>query len=104
MPSQREINLFSLAFHRQAVERLRADGDLVERARGTIRRWREQRGPTASDAYFDRWDGLLAQGPEAVERATCADTEEAATLRSVSPLGFVLSPRERSALRLQARG
>jgi hypothetical protein len=95
MPSQSEIDRFTLAFHQRAVARLRADPALLVRAKATLARWRKQRGHTASDSYFDEWHRLLENGPDAVERAACADSDTAAALRSVSPLGFVLSPAER---------
>lgn len=103
MPNQQAIDRFTLEFHERAVARLRADSDLLEKARETLNRWREQRGVTASDPYFEQWRALLDQGPEAVERGVCADTDAAAALRSVSPLGFVLTPEERMALHRMAQ-
>jgi hypothetical protein len=99
MPTQQQIDRFTLAFHQQAVARLRADGNLLERARQTLERWRQQRGKTRSDAYLDRWTELLDGGVDVVEDEVCKDDEVAATLRNASPLGFVLSPAERDALR-----
>jgi hypothetical protein len=99
MPTQQQIDRFTLAFHQQAVARLRADGRLLEQARRTLERWRQQRGQTRSDAYLDRWTELLDRGVDDVERTVCKDDELAATLRNASPLGFVLSPAERDALR-----
>lgn len=98
MRNQQAIDRFTLAFHERAVARLRENGELLGKARETLERWQAQRGATASDPYFDQWRALLDQGPEAVERSVCADTDAAAALRSVSPLGFVLSPEERMAL------
>lgn len=103
MPSHQDIDRFTLAFHRRAVARLREDTRLLLRAQATLERWRAQRGPTASDAYFEQWERLLRQGPDAVEQAACAETDAAATLRSVSPLGCVLSPAERVELRRASR-
>jgi hypothetical protein len=99
MPTQQQIDRFTLAFHRQAVERLRADGSLLEKARETLNRWRHQRGATRSDAYLDQWMTLLDAGVDDVERTVCKDDDTAATLRSASPLGFVLSQAERDAVR-----
>ncbi len=103
MPHQQEIDRFTLAFHRQAVERLRREPQLVDQALATLERWREQRGATASDAYLAQWRSLLLDGVDRIEREVCADDARAATLRGVSPLGFVLSAAERKALR-QASG
>ena len=98
MKNQQAIDRFTLAFHERAVERLRDDVKLLVKARDTLDRWRAQRGVTASDSYYEAWRALLAEGPEAVARAVCAETDMAAALRSVSPLGFVLSPDERMEL------
>jgi hypothetical protein len=99
MPTTQQIDRFTLAFHEQAVTRLRADEGLLEQARGTLVRWRKQRGETRSDAYLDQWAKLLEGGVDAVERAVCRDDDAAATLRNASPLGFLLSPAEREAVR-----
>jgi hypothetical protein len=98
MRNQRAIDQFTLAFHERAVARLRENSELLGRARATLDRWRAQRGVTASDQYFERWQDLLGKGPDAVEQSVCTDTDAAAALRSVSPLGFVLSPQERMEL------
>jgi len=98
MRDQRAIDQFTLEFHKRAVVRLRENGELLGKARETLARWKVQRGATASDPYFARWRDLLDQGLDAIEQNVCADTDAAAALRSVSPLGFVLSPQERMAL------
>ena len=103
MRNQQNIDRFTLAFHERAVARLRENGELLCRARDMIDRWRAQRGATASDPYFDKWRVLLDQGPDAIERSVCVDSDQAATLRGVSPLGFVLSPGERHALHKRSR-
>jgi hypothetical protein len=99
MPTQQQIDRFTLAFHRQAVARLRADDHLLEQARDTLERWQQQRGETRSDAYIGQWRRLLDAGVNEVERTVCKDDEVAATLRNASPLGFILSPAEREAVR-----
>lgn len=99
MPTQQQIDGFTLAFHRQAIARLRMDATLLDRAHKTLGRWREQRGATRSDAYLDEWERLLDQGVDAIERSVCREAPDAATLRNASPLGFVLSPDERNAVR-----
>lgn len=99
MPTPQQIDRFTLAFHRQAIARLRRDARLLEQARGTLQRWRQQRGYTRSDAYLDQWARLLEGGVDEVERAVCGEDERAATLRNASPLGFILSPDEREEVR-----
>jgi hypothetical protein len=103
MNRQRQIEVFSLSLHRLAVARLRSDPALASNAAQTLSRWHERSGATHSDPYFDRWRQLLAAGADAVEAATCVDTDTAAALRSVSPLGALVSPAERRALLEQAR-
>jgi hypothetical protein len=103
MNRQCQIELFSLSLHRLAVSRLRSDPALLSNAEQTLSRWHARSGTTHADPYFDRWRRLLAAGPDAVEAATCVDTDTAAALRSVSPLGALVSPAERKALLEQAR-
>lgn len=99
MPTQLQIDQFTLAFHQQALARMRAAPHLVQRAVDTVDRWQKTRGPTQSDPYFAKWRELLARGLDEVEGVVCAQTDSAATLRNVSPLGFVLTAHERQSLR-----
>lgn len=101
MPSQHQIEQFTLAFHMRAVQRLRNDPLLRNQALKVIDRW-EEGGVTAdSRPYRDYWRQLLSGDLAVLERTVCVDTHEAATLRSMSPLGFVLDESERLALRQQ---
>ena len=99
MPSQQQIHAFTQAFHRAAFERLAVQPTLVERALQTILRWQAQRGFSASDPYMREWQDLLRGDLSQLQRRVCADDDHAATLRNTSPLGFVLTPAERHALR-----
>lgn len=99
MPSQQDIDRFSLAFHREAVERLRVNPSRLGAALAVVQRWRTQRGEQSSDVYLNRWEQLLSSSGDKLAQVVCSDTHEAATLRSMSPLGFLLSARERQALR-----
>ena len=102
MPSQQQINAFTQAFHLTAIERLAAEPELIERALQTLLRWQHQRGPSASDPYMREWQRLLRSSLGELQNRVCADGDEAATLRNVSPLGFVLTPAERQALRAKS--
>ncbi len=102
MPSQQQINAFTQAFHRTAIQRLAAEPALVERALQTVQRWQDQRGPSASDPYMQEWKLLLRGNLDELRNRVCADNDAAATLRNASPLGFVLTPSERQALRAQS--
>ena len=102
MPSQQQINAFTQAFHVTAIQRLALEPALVERALQTVQRWQDQRGPSASDPYMQEWKLLLRGNVDELRNRVCADNDEAATLRNASPLGFVLTPSERQALRAQS--
>lgn len=102
MPSQQQIHAFTQVFHRVAFERLAAQPALVERALQTITRWQTQRGSNASDPYMHEWQDLLKGDLHLLQTRVCADDNHAATLRNTSPLGFVLSPAERHALRSES--
>ena len=102
MPSQQQIHAFSHAFHQTAIQRLAAEPALVKRALQTLVRWHMQRGPSASDPYMNEWARLLKGDLRELQKRVCADDDHAATLRNTSPLGFVLTPAERQALRTQS--
>jgi hypothetical protein len=102
MPTPQQLDAFTLAFHRQAIARMYEQPKLIEQAMQTLDRWEDQRGATASDPYLQRWRELLAQGCDVLETQVCQNSAEAATLRNVSPLGFVLTASERHALRQSA--
>jgi hypothetical protein len=104
MERQDQIDAFSLAAHRLAVERLRERPERLVEAMGVIQRWRKQAGsPAHCDPYWDEWDRVLHEGVDAVEVVACAPTDHAATLRSVSPLGRFISVSERNQLLREAR-
>ena len=99
MPSQQQINAFTLAFHQVAIKRLDEKPALVELALQTLARWQTQRGSSASDPYMREWQALLHADLRQLQTRVCADDDHAATLRNTSPLGFVLTAAERHALR-----
>ena len=104
MNRQQQINLFSLAAHRLAVARLREKPQRLLEVRGVLERWRVQAGePAHCDPYWNEWDRLLSEGVDAIERAVCVATDQAATLRSMSPLGRLISVGERNELLRRAR-
>jgi hypothetical protein len=99
MPTPAQLDAFTLAFHRAALSRMREQPQLIEQAKQVLHRWDAQRGLTASEPYLQQWKTLLSQGVDAIEQATCHADDEAATLRNISPLGFVLPHSERLQLR-----
>lgn len=102
MPSPQQIERFTLAFHRVAVARLRQQPDLTQLALRVLSRWEASGATSAGQSYRDTWRRLLSGDIDALERAVCVDAEQAATLRSVSPLGFVLAEAERLRIRREA--
>lgn len=104
MPSQQQIHAFTRAFHRAAIERVHERLALVHRALQDLARWQTQRGPSASDPYILEWQALLKGDLSQLQTLVCADDDHAAALRNTSPLGFVLTPPERHALRGESMG
>ena len=90
MNRQPQIDSFLLAAHRLAIDRLRADPARLEPVRAQLSRWREQSRSTRADT-------------DVSERAVCADDEDGALLRSVSPMSPPITPSERSQLLRDAR-
>ena len=103
MDRQRRTEVFLQAAHRFAMVRLRADPDRIGDVRALLQRWREQSGQTRSDPYWDEWERLLALPLDDFEQVICADDEHATVLRSVSPIGAVISNAERRELLREAR-
>lgn len=102
MPSQQQIERFTLAFHQVAVERLRQQPELRQQALQVLNRWESGGVTPAAQCYRDTWRRLLNGDMETLARAVCVDAEQAATLRSMSPLGFVLPEAERLRIRREA--
>jgi hypothetical protein len=101
--TRQSIDQFLSAAHRLAFQRLRSQPERKRELTAVLRRWREQRGPTRSDAYFDEWEKLLTLPLDEVENLVCADTEHAAALRSTSPIAPLITAAERDALLKQTR-
>jgi hypothetical protein len=99
MPTQQWIDQFTLGFHRLALVRLREQPLLLQQALQTLDRWEAQGAQMASQIYRDEWRQLLRSGVTAIEERVCNESEHATTLRSVSPLGFVMSEKERIQIR-----
>jgi hypothetical protein len=102
MPTQRQIDRFTLAFHARAIERLRSSPELRDQALAVLDRWEAAGASESGQKYRDAWRMLLTGHLADLQHAVCADDETAATLRSMSPLGFVLGEAERLQLRQEA--
>jgi hypothetical protein len=95
MPTQRQIERFTLEFHQVAVDRLRVYPEQLTKAVEVLNRWETQGSSGSGQVYRDTWRLMLDSGVDEIEKTVCVDTDIAATMRSMSPLGFVLSEDER---------
>ena len=103
MNRQQQLEQFSLALHRQAIAALRREPALRARACETLKRWRARAGESRSDPLWMEWERLLdAELPE-LEVAVLAESEHAALMRSVSPLGSLVDQHDRLVLLQRAR-
>lgn len=102
MPTQQQIERFTLAFHRVALQRLRDEPELRRHALEVLDRWDANSPSPSAQRYRARWRQLLSGDLARLEATVCVDNEEAATLRSVSPLGCMLGEPERLRIRREA--
>jgi hypothetical protein len=102
MPTQRQIERFTLAFHQVAVNRLRTHPEHLSKAVDVLNRWEDQGITGSGQVYRDTWRRVLGLGVDEIEKTVCVDTDSAATMRSMSPLAFVLSEDERMQIRRKA--
>lgn len=102
MPSPQQIERFTLAFHQVAVERLRHQPVLRAQALEVLNRWESNGASPGGKFYRDQWRNLLKGDIDMLWNAVCHDNELAATLRSMSPLGFLLPEEERLRIRREA--
>ena len=102
MPTQQQIDRFTLAFHRLAVQRLQLEPHLQRQALAVLDRWDAAGLSPASSRYRQEWRHLLTGDVARLQAVVCADTDHSATLRGMSPLGFVLDDAERLRVRREA--
>jgi hypothetical protein len=102
MPTQRQIERFTLVFHQEALRHLASNPALLDEALGVLDRWEQGGLSSGSAVYRAEWRRLLGSRNLAdLARTVCVDNDHAATLRGMSPLGFVLPEEERQRLRRQ---
>jgi meiotically up-regulated gene 157 (Mug157) protein len=102
MPTQRQIERFTLEFHQVEVDRLRGHPEHLTKAVQVLNRWESQGVSPFGQVYRDIWRRILGYGVDEIEKTVCVDTDKAATIRSMSPLGFLLSEDERMQIRRKA--
>ncbi|QVQ24728.1 hypothetical protein [Achromobacter deleyi] len=86
----------TLAMHRLAVEKIRRDPELFEKARRTLARWRTI-VCKSTQPYLVEWEALMNEGMDACLTFALEDSEHAADMRQSSPLVCVLANEERLA-------
>ena len=74
----------------------------MQDAMRVLGRWESGGASLSGQRYRDMWRRLLEGDIDSLASCVCADNEMAATLRSMSPLGFLLSENERLRVRREA--
>lgn len=94
----------SLRLHAAVVEHLlRAPESVIEQAKSTLRRIRDEDLAPRSETYLAEWDRILDAGPEAITDVLLDPSDHAATLRSCTPFTGVLSQEEVEQIRSRWR-
>jgi hypothetical protein len=90
------IDARSLSMHQRVAERIRAQPELMQRARATLARWRTTVSP-AAQPYLQEWERLMDEGLEPCLRMAEEDSARARAMRQASPFAGLLSNAERFA-------
>jgi hypothetical protein len=90
----RTAELRSIELHRLVAAHLRAEPELLERARGRVDAWIADGGPVPPTTAR-RWQRLLEAPLPEIVAALTADSAEMRDLRQNSPFAGVLSQAER---------
>lgn len=91
----------SLALHSAVAERIRADPQLIARARHRVEEW--LRDGSIAKAYAEAWLEILDRPPDEVAGFLQDPGERARQLRQTSPFAGALDPRTRWAIWRRAR-
>src|SRR5262245_44562192 len=83
----------SLAIHRVVADQLRAQPELLVKARRRVRSWRRQK--SVADIYVIAWEEILKRPVEAVCQVLSSRDPHAIALRQVSPFAGVVDPKTR---------
>lgn len=86
----------SLALHRLIAEKVLANPALLDKARGTVRRWQESH--SSPSLALAEWEQILAGTPDQVARFLVEPSEKATRLRQSSPFTGILTEPERLAI------
>jgi hypothetical protein len=86
MSDHARLDARSLALHTLIAEKVRADPDLLDRARHDLRRWKGRfKEQSAPMLVFDEWQAILDGPIEGVLRVLTDPSERATRLRQSSP-------------------
>jgi excisionase family DNA binding protein len=104
-PARREDELALWIDYALAAKLVMAPDAVIERAKTRLQRLRAAHSDGSSNKWFDRWQIALDEGPHAVLALMTSRTEEAATMRSCSPVAGLglLSGDERQQVRASFR-
>lgn len=91
-----ESDFRSLALHKIAVAKVRANPELFDKIKHTNTHFGKVYSPS-SMTYYREWNKLIETGLGAVLDMALATTEFAATMRSTSPFSGILTEDERLA-------
>lgn len=92
--THQEVDARSLALHRLVADKVRAQPELMARARSILERWIAMAPPNEMP-YLLAWRDLLQGDLEACLAVAVSDSQEATALRQSSPLSCLLSNEER---------
>lgn len=90
------IDARSIALHRAAGEKIRANPSLLQRVSGNLERWIAEN--SQSMPYFQDWKEILKQPLPALLAHLVEPSERMAALRQSSPFAGLLAPKERWAI------
>jgi hypothetical protein len=83
--------------HGLIARKILKDPSRVERVSNTLERWISKQHPVPKP--FLEWRQILAGTPQEIAALAVGLTEEATRLRSSSPMGCLLTQKERAAVR-----
>jgi hypothetical protein len=92
----------NLELHRTALGKLKSNPELLPAVLALLRRWLDDETLRPSWPHLRRWREALTEWPIERLEALVLDPEEGQVLRQCSPLGPVLTPRERSVAFMEA--
>jgi hypothetical protein len=87
-------DVLSVTMHGIIAKKILKEPALIEQARGTLEVWISKRTPVPSPLM--EWRDILTRTPQEIAAVAMSLTEEATRLRSSSPLGCTLTPKERT--------